>query len=165
MVKSPIFGLDTKTYWLTVSRNVTLTNLAALKWDVWINRHQCTYVLSNRTVELKCDIGPENAFYFLQTRICVRALLSWHAGGHQGSESERQFRGGVQDRRLNVGCPRRRAQKCKYCILFIIVLHCFLIFKLYDVDIYMDRLWGLLVPGYRSTGPGSIPGATRCSEK
>jgi hypothetical protein len=30
-----------------------------------------------------------------------------------------------------------------------------------------DRLCGLVVkvPGYRSTGPGSIPGATRFSEK
>jgi hypothetical protein len=34
-------------------------------------------------------------------------------------------------------------------------------------DLHRDRLCGLVVRvlGYRSRGPGSIPGATRCSEK
>jgi hypothetical protein len=37
--------------------------------------------------------------------------------------------------------------------------------KLYESNV--DRLCGLVirVPGYRSRGPGSIPGATRFSEK
>jgi hypothetical protein len=41
----------------------------------------------------------------------------------------------------------------------------------YELNLYVmkevDRLCGLVVrvPGYRSRGPGSIPGATRFSEK
>jgi hypothetical protein len=36
-----------------------------------------------------------------------------------------------------------------------------------EVVVISDRLCGLVirVPGYRSRGPGSIPGATRFSEK
>jgi hypothetical protein len=36
-----------------------------------------------------------------------------------------------------------------------------------NVTLTLDRLCGLVVrvPGYRSRDPGSIPGATRCSEK
>jgi hypothetical protein len=41
----------------------------------------------------------------------------------------------------------------------------------YELNLYMlkkvDRLCGLVVrvPGYRSSGPGSIPGAAKFSEK
>jgi hypothetical protein len=42
----------------------------------------------------------------------------------------------------------------------------------YELNLYVmqkkvDRLCGLVarIPGYRSRGPGSIPGTTRCSEK
>jgi hypothetical protein len=36
-----------------------------------------------------------------------------------------------------------------------------------DIQLLVDRICGLLVrvPVYRSRGSGSIPGATRCSEK
>jgi hypothetical protein len=33
------------------------------------------------------------------------------------------------------------------------------------LEFFIDRLCGLVIPGYRSRGPGTIPGATRFSEK
>jgi hypothetical protein len=51
-------------------------------------------------------------------------------------------------------------------------LHVVLTTKMYSANNYLvkqllDRLCGLVasVPGYRSRGPGSIPGSTRFSEK
>jgi len=55
-----------------------------------------------------------------QTSVCIRSLLPWHPGCHQGSEPERQFRRGVQDCCLDVGRPRRRAQERKCCIYSIL---------------------------------------------
>lgn len=40
---------------------------------------------------------------FLQASVSVRAVFQGHAGGHQGAEPQRQFRGGVQDCGLHVG--------------------------------------------------------------
>jgi hypothetical protein len=43
----------------------------------------------------------------------------------------------------------------------------FMLGNIYESSFIFDRLCGLVVrvPGYRSRGPGSIPGATRFSEK
>lgn len=43
---------------------------------------------------------PERA---AEARVGVRAVLQGHAGRHQGSESQRHLRRGLQDRRLHVG--------------------------------------------------------------
>jgi hypothetical protein len=51
-------------------------------------------------------------------------------------------------------CTQTRVNKIYFCINNA-------------MDLNLDRLCGLVatVPGYRFRGPGSIPGATRLSEK
>jgi hypothetical protein len=59
----------------------------------------------------------------------------------------------------NSGCWKRLRRCISTLIKFMKAIYLFLAF------VINDRLCGLVVPGYRSRGPGSIPGADRFSEK